>query len=106
MSYEIGIDIGEGRDICVEDRYMHPTKEYPDGSWIHIVDGEVEVATGYYAYEYPDKPSPYFHKGPPFVSLKHFDGPWDGGTPFDAAVDRVIQRVDKYLTNGLIERKG
>jgi len=98
----IGIDVGEGRDICVEDRYMSPTAEYPQGSWLHIVDGEVSIATGYYAYEYPDKPSPYFHGGPPFLVLEPFEVPWktDGGGPFDKAVDRVIDRVDRMLQKG------
>ena len=60
--YIIGIDHGSGKDICVEDRYMKPTAEYPDGSWLHKIDGKVQEATGYYATFYPDKPSPYFHK--------------------------------------------
>jgi hypothetical protein len=95
----MGIDIGEGNDIAVEDRYIRPTPEYPDGSWLHTFDGEVKIATGYYAKEHPNKPSPYFHGGPPFVVLQPFDVPWqtDGGGPFDKAVDRVIKRVDRLL---------
>lgn len=76
MSYEIGIDVARGKEICVEDRYMKPTPEYPQGSWLHTVAGNVEVATGYYATIYPDKPSPYFHGVPPFVFLENFDVPW------------------------------
>ena len=73
----IGIDTGAGKDICVEDRYMSPSAEYPDGSWLHLVDGEVVIATGYYAYEYPDKPSPYWHGGAPFILFESVDAPWE-----------------------------
>jgi hypothetical protein len=74
----IGIDYAHGKDICVEDRYCHPSAKYPDGSWLHIVNGEVVIATGYFSYEYPDKPSPYFHGGPPFfvVDIPH-EWPWE-----------------------------
>jgi len=75
--YTIGIDVGRGKDILVEDRYIKPTAEYPNGSWMHTVDGKVEVATGYYATIYPDKPSLYFHGGPPFVILEPFEVPWE-----------------------------
>jgi hypothetical protein len=76
--YEVGIDVGIGKDVSVEDRYMRPSAEYPDGSWLHKVGNEVMVATGYYAIEHPGKPSPYFHGGPPFVMLNTSDWtlPW------------------------------
>ena len=63
--------------ITVEDRCMKHTPEYPDGSWLHLVDGKVEIATGYFSKEYPDKPSPYFHSGPPFVFMETAEWPWD-----------------------------
>jgi hypothetical protein len=75
--YEIGVDVGIGKDVCVEDRYIKPSAEYPDGSWLHIVNGEVTIATGYYSYEYPDKPSPYWHGGPPFVFIDTSEWPWE-----------------------------
>ena len=74
---EIGIDHGEGKDICVEERYMKPTPEYPDGSWLHKIDGQVQVATGYYATLYPDKPSLYWHGKPPFVMIDTADWEWE-----------------------------
>lgn len=75
----MGIDIGEGNYIAVEDRYMRPTAEYPDGSYLQLVDGEPMVATGYYATIYPDKPSLYFHGGAPVVILDTSDWelPWE-----------------------------
>lgn len=74
--YIIAIDQGKSKDIQVEDRYMKPTPKYPDGSWLHTVDGKVMVVTGYYATIYPDKPSPYWHKGPPFVMIDTAN--WNG----------------------------
>ena len=97
MRYEMGIDFGYGKDIAVEDRYMYPSAEYPQGSWLHIVDGEVQIATGHYAKEYPDKPSLCFHQRPPFVVMDTSQWKFDGGGPFDAAVDRIIKYVDKHL---------
>ena len=75
--YTIGIDHGSGKDICVEDRYMKPTAEYPDGSWLHKIDGKVQEATGYYATLYPDKPSLYWHGKPPFVMIDTADWEWE-----------------------------
>ena len=74
--YTVGIDVGQG-DIAVEDRYMRSTPEYPDGSWLHTVDGKVQVATGYYATLHPDKPSPYWHGKAPFVVFDKIDVPWE-----------------------------
>ena len=74
---EMGIDTGQGKDIQVEERYMKPTPEYPDGGWLYKVDGQVQVATGYYATIYPDKPSPYFHGGAPFVMIDTTDWEWE-----------------------------
>lgn len=42
--------------IEIRDTYAKPTSEYPDGSWMRTVAGEVEVAAGYFAIEHPDKP--------------------------------------------------
>jgi hypothetical protein len=64
------------REILVEDRYIKPSIEYPDGSWLHLVNGEVKVATGYFAKEYPSKPSPYWHGGAPFVVIDTSDWKW------------------------------
>ena len=47
---EIGIDPDAfyKRDkVRVDDRYMRPTTEYPHGSWLHTVGGEVQAATGF-----------------------------------------------------------
>ena len=47
---EIGIDPDAfyKRDkVRVEDRYMRPTDEYPHGSWLHTVGGEVQAAAGF-----------------------------------------------------------
>lgn len=65
--YQLGVDTGKGKDVVVEDHFLKPSAEYPDGSWMHKVDGEVQVATGHYATLYPNKESPYWHDGPPFV---------------------------------------
>ena len=73
----IAIDQAQGKDICVEDRWMAPCAQFPDGSWLHTVDGKVMVATGYYATIHSDKPSPYFHNGPPFVVLDTAEWPWE-----------------------------
>ena len=74
--YEVGIDTGSGKDYTVEERYSRPDAEYPQGSWLYKVGDTVQVATGYFALEYPDKPSPYWHGGPPFVLYETFDWPW------------------------------
>ena len=76
--YNIGIDLASGEPTIVEDRYMDPTAEYPNGSWLHKVGDRVEVATGYFAIEHPGKPSPYFHEGPPFffVDTTKWKLPW------------------------------
>jgi hypothetical protein len=77
---EIGIDPDAfyKRDkVRVEDRYMRPTAEYPQGSWLHTVGGEVLAATGYFAKMYPDKPSLYWHNGPPFIVIDTADWEWE-----------------------------
>jgi hypothetical protein len=61
----------------IEQRYIEPTAAYPDGSWLHMVDGEVTIATGYFAKEYPNKPSPYWHGGPPFLVYNSTECPWN-----------------------------
>ncbi len=72
----IGTDTGNGKDIQVEDRYIKPTPEFPDGSYLHTVDGKVKVATGYYAKIYPGKPSPYWHGRAPIFVVDIHDCPW------------------------------
>ncbi len=74
--YTIGTDVGQG-DIGVEERYMKPSAEYPDGSWLHKYGGTVMIATGYYATIYPDKPSPYWHGKPPFLIVDTQDWAWE-----------------------------
>ncbi len=63
--------------VKIEERFMKPSSEYPDGSWLRKVDGKVEIATGYYATLYPDKPSPYWHGKPPFFVVD-----WDREWPW------------------------
>lgn len=75
--YEISIDTGIGRDIAIEERYMRPTAEFPRGSYLRLVDGKAEIATGAYEKEYPGHPSLYFHGGPPFVVYDIGDWPWE-----------------------------
>lgn len=65
----IGADMGNGSDMSVEERYMRPTPEFPTGSYLRMVGGRVEIATGFYEKEYPGHPSPYWHGGPPFVMI-------------------------------------
>jgi hypothetical protein len=76
--------------IKVEERFMKPTVEYPMGSYLRTIDGNVETATGYYEREFPGHPSPYFHRGPPFVM---FDcGSREMGTLYwdkDADLDKL-----------------
>lgn len=75
--YEVGIDVGRGRDISIEERYMRPTPEFPQGSYLRLVDGRVEMAIGAYEKEYPGHPSFYWHGGPPFVVCEIGDWPWE-----------------------------
>jgi hypothetical protein len=63
------MQIDEREYVPVEEHYKRPDAEYPDGSWMHKIGGEVTIATGYYAKLHPGKPSPYFHGGPPFVMM-------------------------------------
>lgn len=62
--------------VNVEEHYKRPDAEYPEGSYMHKIDGKVTIATGYYATLYPDKPSLYWHGGPPFVFIDTSDWPW------------------------------
>lgn len=64
--------------VEVSETYMRPTPEWPDGSYLRKVAGNVEVATGYYATLYPGKPSPYWHGGAPYFVLEHIETPWGG----------------------------
>lgn len=74
--YKMGLDIGSGRDIGIEECYMRPTAEYPQGSWLYKVGDIVQVATGYFALEYPDKPSPYWHGSAPYFVVDIGEWPW------------------------------
>ena len=75
--YTVGVDVGVGESIGVEDRYMKANAEFPNGSWLNTVDGKVMIATGYYATIHPDKPSRHFHKGPPFLMFESSAWPWE-----------------------------
>jgi hypothetical protein len=77
QEYDVGVDIAAGDSVTVEEHYMRPSAEYPDGSWMHKVGDRVEVATGYFAIEHPGKPSPYFHDGPPFIFVDTSDWAWE-----------------------------
>ena len=55
--------------VLIIERYSEPTAQYPHGSYLRTVGGQVEVATGHFAVEYPGKPSPYWHDGAPFVVM-------------------------------------
>jgi hypothetical protein len=63
--------------VEILDQFMRPTPEYPHGSWLYKVGGEVQVATGYYAELYPGKPSPYWHEGPPYFVVDTRDWQWE-----------------------------
>ena len=63
--------------VEITETFMRPSAEYPNGSWLHKVGDRVEVATGYFAIEHPDKPSPYFHDRPPFFVVDFGQWPWE-----------------------------
>jgi hypothetical protein len=68
--YEVGIDVGQG-DIPVEEHYIGPSADWPDGSYIKKVGGEVLLATGYYAILHPDKKSlAWYGDRPPFATVE------------------------------------
>lgn len=62
--------------IEIEERWLKPTPEYPQGSYLRVVDGKVEMAIGWYEQEYPGHPSPYWHRGPPFFVFESIEVPW------------------------------
>jgi hypothetical protein len=68
--YHIGVDVASGDDVTVEERYMKPTAEYPQGSYLRLIAGKPDIATGWYEKEYPGHPSMYWHGGPPFVMFE------------------------------------
>lgn len=53
--------------IC--ESYERPSFKYPYGSYMRSVGENVEIATGRFALEHPNKPSPYWHGGAPFVMI-------------------------------------
>jgi hypothetical protein len=76
--YVVGVDEGNKRDVSVVETFMRATPEYPDGSYLLEVAGVVQMATGYYATLYPDKPSLYWHGKAPVVLMDMSAWPWDG----------------------------
>ena len=65
--------------VVVEEHFMNPSAEYPDGSYMQKVAGKVVVATGHYATLYPDKPSYYWHGKPPVAFIDTSE--WRKSTP-------------------------
>jgi hypothetical protein len=66
-----------GVRYCIQESYVKPSTEYPMGSYLYKIEGEVRIATGIYEKEFPGHPSPYFHGGPPFVVFDSLDSPWE-----------------------------
>ena len=63
--------------IEIRETFMKPTVDWPEGGYLREVGGQVEMATGYYATIYPDKPSPYLGGKPPIVMMwDRGDWPW------------------------------
>ncbi len=57
--------------ISIEESFLRPSAEYPDGSYLCKVGGKVQMATGFFEKEHPGYPSPYWHGKAPVVM-------WDG----------------------------
>ena len=76
VDYQIGVDVGQG-DISIEETFMRPSAEYPDGSFMRKVAGKVVVAIGHFATLYPDKPSLEWHGRMPYFFLNTADWPWE-----------------------------
>jgi len=57
------------KSVAIVERFIRPSADYPDGSYIQIVNGEVTIATGKYATIYPHKPSYQLHGESPFVMV-------------------------------------
>jgi hypothetical protein len=74
--YHVGIDTAAGESLAIERHYMPPDADYPLGSYMEMIAGEVTVATGRYATLYPNKPSYCWHGGAPFVFLDTTDWDW------------------------------
>lgn len=55
--------------VVVEEHFMEPSAEYPDGSYMRRIGGEVDIATGHYAVKHPGKPSLDWHGKPPYCFL-------------------------------------
>lgn len=82
QEYEVGMDVSNGESVAVEEHYMHPSAEYPDGSYMHKIGGEVTIATGHFATLHPDKKSLYWHGDqPPFVFIDTTNWPWNASKP-------------------------
>ncbi|MFZ3343311.1 MAG: hypothetical protein WA213_20710 [Terriglobales bacterium] len=64
--------------VEIRETYMKPTADWPEGGYMCEVGGKVEIATGYYATIYPDKPSLYWHgKAPAVIRWELGDLPWN-----------------------------
>ena len=66
-----------GVTFNVQESYIKSSPEYPMGSYLRKVAGEVQIATGWFEKEFPGLPSPYFHGGPPFMVIDTGDWAWD-----------------------------
>jgi hypothetical protein len=55
--------------VEVVETFERPSPEYPDGSYLRTVGGNVQMATGRYAKHFKDKPSLYLDGKPPFTVL-------------------------------------
>lgn len=55
--------------VEIRETFMRPTPDWPEGGYLREVGGSVQIATGYYATIYPDKPSPYPGGKPPAAMM-------------------------------------
>jgi hypothetical protein len=69
---------GKEPSVEIRETFMRPTPDWPEGGYLLQVAETVEIATGYYATIYPDKPSPYYHgKAPAVVMWELGNLPWN-----------------------------
>jgi len=62
--------------VVVEERFKRPDAEYPDGSYLKKIGGEVVCATGQYASNHPDRSNlAWYGDKPTFVMLDTSDWP-------------------------------
>jgi hypothetical protein len=55
--------------VEIRESYIRPTAKFPQGSYLRTIDGEPDIATGFYEALYPGHPSLYWHGGAPFVVI-------------------------------------